>query len=462
MKRRVIFSFMTVILLMLILVESVLYFGVREYYYQGMSSTFQNHADTSSVFLQKYEFNEYQLLNIDQHSNEIMNSLEYEGAQLELINREGTVMMSNYGFKQEKRQHLPPSVLEGETNYEAETNSATGEKVLATYTPLLYQGQVIAALKYTSSLTEVSKAIHHVMYLAISVGLFISLIVFIISLKLANSIVTPIHEITRDAYKMGKTNFKTRIKEDYILEIGQLSETLNYMADEIEKTDQMKNDFISSISHELRTPLTGIKGWIETIRTSEVLTEEEIELGMNIISNETNRLISLVEQLLDFSRFQSKRIVLEKTSIPLAPFIEEVTQQLRVKAEEKHLTFSIEGDDELSIMADESRLKQVLINVYDNAIKYSKEQSSIHTSYHEVEKEIIIAIKDYGIGISKLDLPLVMQTFYQSNINQGGSGLGLAISNEIIDLHDGSITISSELGKGTCVTITLPKQTCNT
>ncbi|WP_377344512.1 sensor histidine kinase [Pontibacillus salicampi] len=455
MKRRVIFSFMAVIVLMLLLVEVMVYFGVKQYYYQGIASTFQHHAETSSAFLKKYQSEE--LREYHEYSDDIINGVQYDGAEVDLVSRSGSIVMSSTGVKKEQLAQVPDEVLNGESTYRVEQDQETKEDILVTYSPLLYNGQVLAILRYSSSLYQVTATIWSVMRLALIVGAIISVIVFIISLILANSIVTPIKEITRDSLYMGKNNFQSRLKEAYPFELGDLSRTLNYMADEIQKTDRMKNEFISSISHELRTPLTGIKGWIETINGAVDLSKAEMEQGMTILSAETNRLIHLVEDLLDFSRLQSHRIILHKQKLSLANLVKEVKEQMQTEALQKDIQTKVSVEGDTNILGDRSRLKQVLINMYDNAVKYSHPHSVIHLTVQGNPNDVTITIQDRGIGIKDEDLPYVLETFYQSNYNQGGSGLGLAISNEIVSLHDGTIALESEINKGTSITVTLPR-----
>ncbi|MDA0175538.1 HAMP domain-containing histidine kinase, partial [Solirubrobacter taibaiensis] len=186
------------------------------------------------------------------------------------------------------------------------------KKQLEVLSPLIHQGQTIGVLKYTTVLTNVNKKIIEIITFTISVGIVISGVAFLISRRLANSFVEPIESIIQASSQIAEGTLKQKIKEDYPGELGELAHSLNYMAYKIDKAEQMKNEFIASISHEIRTPLTGIKGWSETLKTVDHLTEEEIKQGMGIISGETDRLIHLVEELLDFSRLQSNHFNLYK------------------------------------------------------------------------------------------------------------------------------------------------------
>ncbi|KGX92866.1 sensor histidine kinase [Pontibacillus halophilus JSM 076056 = DSM 19796] len=455
MKRRVVLSFMVVILLMLVLVETVLYFGVKEHYYVSMANTLQRHAETSASFFNKYE--DQQLRNYKGHSDEIIHSFQYPGTRLELLDREGKVLFSSTGFMVPDDYPLPKRVLTGEETYDVESMETTDESVLASYSPLMYNGQTIAVLKYTTSLEEANRTIRTIMLWSVAIGSTLSIFVFFVSLWIANSLVTPIREITKGASNLTESYFQHRLNEAYPHELGRLSKTLNYMAEEIETSNRMKNEFISSISHELRTPLTGIKGWVDTLKGNKGLTDEEQEQGMEMLSSETDRLIHLVEELLDFSRFQSNRIILHKEYFCLSHLIQEVYVQLEPYLLEKQITCTLVNSGAVDLFGDRARIKQVLLNLMDNAIKYSQSQTIIELSLEYTSEEARVRIKDEGIGIQQEKLPHVKETFYQSDTRQAGSGLGLAVSDKIVKLHGGHLEIQSEWGKGTEVIVVLPR-----
>ncbi len=180
----------------------------------------------------------------------------------------------------------------------------------------------------------------------------------------------------------------------------------------------MKNDFISSVSHELRTPLTSIKGgWAITLKSHELRDEELLGDGLEIIEKETDRLADMVEELLDFSRFVSGRISLNKESVDIKNLIEQVGKQLKPRAEERNLDFNYYYDPQLpNIIADENRLKQVLINLLDNAFKFTLDGGQINLVCNLVEDGILIQVEDTGIGISEEDLPYIKDKFYKGKV----------------------------------------------
>jgi len=284
----------------------------------------------------------------------------------------------------------------------------------------------------------------------------VMVVVILFSFGLANSIVKPLNNITAVSAQMAKGRFNMRIKGNYKYEIGDLASTLNYMAQEIVRSNQIKDDFISSISHELRTPLTSIKGWSETL-ISGGYDPEETKLGVGIIAKESDRLIGLVEEILDFSKLQQNEMKLSIGVVNVKVLLQEIILNVWAKAEKKRIHLLLECEEGLYVKGDANRLKQVFLNLVDNAVKFSHEDSSIELSARRLsDTEATIIVRDSGIGISDEHLSRVRDRFFQVDALNGGTGLGLAISQQIVDLHNGKLDMASELGKGTEVTVILP------
>ena len=219
----------------------------------------------------------------------------------------------------------------------------------------------------------------------------------------------------------------------------------------------IKNDFISSVSHELRTPLTAINGWAETLLHSEGLDKIE-QRGLSVILRESNHLREMVEELLDFSRIESGRLVINKTTMDVKAELEDTILMFeqRLQQDKLHVVYTDCCGSEVLIQGDRSRLRQVFVNIIDNARKYSPPNETIDIKIERRSEWAAVVIADHGPGIPAADLPRVKQKFYKGNANKPGSGIGLAVSDEIVQMHGGELRIESEEGDGTVVTILLP------
>src|SRR5699024_3456165 len=226
---------------------------------------------------------------------------------------------------------------------------------------------------------------------------------------------------------------------------------------EILKREEIKNDFISSISHELRTPLTSIKGWAMTLQSGNIRDDDLTLDGLDIIEKESDRLSYMVEELLDFSRFVSGGIDLEKEVFDMNSVLNMMAKQYMPRAKNEEIDFFVETNHNIDrFLGDENRIKQVLINLLDNAFKFTDKGGKIRLSVNKEENFIILKVSDSGIGIPKEDLPHVKEKFYKGKHSQSQSGIGLSICDEIAKLHDGKLEIESEENKGTIAKVILP------
>jgi len=282
--------------------------------------------------------------------------------------------------------------------------------------------------------------------------------ILIFSLFIVRSIVEPVEELTVAAENMARGDFSQRTCKRRDDEIGRLADTFNYMADEINRSEKVKNDFIASVSHELRTPLTSIKGWAETLLTGSLDNHQELKMGLNVIVRENDRLQGLVEELLDFSKFQSGQMEVNLASIDIAHLVQEVVEQFTGRGVKQNidLQFVNKENSGIIIQADSDRLTQVLVNILDNAFKLTLAGGSIKVLTAREKETVRIEVVDNGRGIDAVDLLHVSEKFYKGQSKLAGSGLGLSICQEIINLHGGKIEIMSKPGQGTSVLIYIP------
>ena len=332
-----------------------------------------------------------------------------------------------------------------------------GEHIM-TYTKAISTvNNEFSAIIYMVSLTEIDSLIANLTITSIIISLMVISFVFISGKFFVNSFVKPVREINSVIKKIAAGNKNVRINKKSNYEIEELCKSINYMADELANSEYIKNEFISSISHELRTPLTAIQGWSETILDTSYNDKETINKGMIVISKETSRLSDMVEDLLDFSRIQNDRFQLIKDKMDLFVELEEavlIYSDIALR-EEKKLIYN-EQEAVPMIYGDKNRIRQVFINIIDNAIKYSNRGDSITIDAHVESPNAVIKVSDTGCGIPEKDLPHITKKFFKANFSKKGSGIGLSVVEEIVKRHSGSLKFDSVENEGTLVTITFP------
>ena len=375
--------------------------------------------------------------------------------KVQIIGQDGRVVISSDNY-------TPPDAINIKNiknSKESFDDPYTGERIMS-MTVLLKDkiGNSYGAIRFTSSLKQLQIIQSAYIIISVITCLLVAFLVFLSGLYFIRSIVMPVNMITQSAQLIAKGDFNVRIKKKHDDEIGNLSDALNNMALELSKIDQLKNNFISSISHELRTPLTAIKGWSETIAMCDPKTDNEMIIkGLNIIDNETDRLSKMVEELLDYTKIQSGRFTIIKTKVNLLKLVLDTLEIYDQKAIQSNIELKFDLPTfEPIISGDNNKLKQVFINVLDNAIKHSFSGGEIEIKMAKMVSGYVVAIKDYGSGIKDEELPLIKERFYKGSSTKPGSGLGLAISNEVVKLHGGGLDIYSKEGSGTTVVISLP------
>lgn len=447
------------IVLLLVLVEIAAIAAVRYYYYQNVENALELRArqayNTFSLYVSSPTFD------FETGAWDFVEAFrDKEKMELQVINAAGEAVVSSSGFVPQE-QTMPDYELAKTAEDQMGVwhgRTADGESVMA-MTVVIRDGQqnVLGSVRYIVSLELVNRQLLIFSVLMLLFGLAIVFFVMLSSTYFVNTIVSPVAEIGRAARRIALGDYDFRIEKKYDDEIGDLCDTINYMAGEISAAEQMKNDFISSVSHELRTPLTAIKGWSETLREGGAGDAEMTAKGLEVISDEAERLSGIVEELLDFSRMQSGHISMQFTRMDLLAELEEAVVLFRDRAKREGIELIyVEAAELPPIVGDRDRLKQVFINIIDNAIKYSNPGDRVRVEAADMGAHVQVVISDSGVGIAKADLPNVKNKFYKANRTRPGSGIGLALADEIVRRHKGKLEIESEEGVGTTVTITLP------
>ena len=239
-------------------------------------------------------------------------------------------------------------------------------------------------------------------------------------------------------------------------ELGQLAAEINALSEEIVRSSKLQTEFISSVSHELRTPLTAIGGWAETLMYDEAI-QGDSRRGVEIVGRETARLSKMVEELLEFTRIQDGRFRLNLERIDLSAEVEDAifTYSRLMQREQIALHFD-GGEDPLVIEGDPERLRQVLLNLLDNAAKYGRDGGDIDVGLRAEDGWARLTVRDHGPGIPEAELPHVKEKFYKGSGKERGSGIGLAVCEEIVSRHGGRLTIENAPDGGVLATVLLP------
>ncbi len=459
-SRRWMFNTLGVVLIVLVIFITTLSLMVQSSTYNGIELALAGRAD--------------ELLNwLSSASSGYNTSTEFTGIvrdyiegfpdknQMEImaLDHNGQVFITCTGFEPDQDQEMPDyqEALRnpnGEGKWVGKLN--TGEKAMAITRVIRDEnGGLIGSVRYLVSMEQADRQISLIVLVLVAIGFFIVLLLILSGMYFIRSILVPVRQMSQSARQIAQGDFAVRIDKAKDDEIGDLCDAINDMAGELGAAEQMKNDFISSVSHELRTPLTAIKGWAETLQ--EGADPETAEKGMKVIIRESERLSGLVEELLDFSRLQNGRMRLLVSKLDILSELDQAVYMFtdRARTEQKQLNYE-ETPVLPPVYGDVDRLRQVFVNIIDNALKYTSPGGTILVSSREDSGWVRVVISDTGCGIPAEHLPNVKKKFYKANQLVRGSGIGLAVADEIVRLHGGTLEIDSQEGVGTSVTISLP------
>ena len=452
------------VLLVLVVEVMFLYSYTRSYYnsvqqtmYRRFSSvtgqlkmytgdTVQSAASTRSLALRRMveqfaDKDKYEFMLLDNYGSVIASSSGTDA--------EGIVTQTDFEHAQNAADGLGVAVY----------RTQSGEMVMAVCCLVPYAAEDVAAMRLVTSMTLVENQLKNALIVSLIVVTAILSFSILSGLYFVRSIVVPLGQVERTAacIARGELNVRLPVKGNPRDEVDRLRGTINQMAEGLEETEKMKNEFISSVSHELRTPLTSIRGWVETLRTLDDPNDENYRKGLEIINNETGRLYNMVEELLDFSRLQNGRLRMECRPLDLVAELTDAVLfcEARIQREGLILSYS-EPEETIQVYADPDRLRQVFINILDNAIKYSAPGGRITVKLWAGEYKAFVEILDQGRGIPPEDLENVKTKFYKGSNAVRGSGIGLALVDSIMTALDGTLDIKSTLGRGTVVTLGLP------
>ncbi len=343
-----------------------------------------------------------------------------------------------------------------------ETGIISDENMLIYSRPIIYNGNLVYIVQVARSLTERDRTLQSLATILTIAGLATILVAFGVGWGLSGLALRPIDRITQTAKAIGEErDFKRRVehtgKQD---EVGQLANTFNQMLARLQDAYQkvelsltQQRNFVSDVSHELRTPLTTLRGNLGLLLHRPPVPPEEQEDILTDMVHEGDRMIRLVNELLLMAHADAKRS-LAKEVIPLHPFIEEITRQAYQLAPNRRILTDISPD--LMLIGDRDALKQVILNLLENALKYSK--GDVHVRAQRVNHQVEISVQDQGEGIPPEQVAHVFDRFYRAeeNLSESGFGLGLPIAKSLVEGMGGCIRVESQIGKGSLITATFP------
>ena len=430
------------------------------YYYSNMEADMRNRAETTTDFFAGH---------LNQNYNEYYQSCityaqtfdDKDRIELQFISKQGELVASSYGVwagEAPTTREIEEAVSTRDIRSYVGMNPGTGERIMAVSSPMIYSnGEVIGVLRFVTSTRLVDQQIIMVAMVSLVALMVVLLVVVISNNYYLRSIMVPVAEITEKAKRIANGSYGVQIQTRYHDEIGELAETINEMSAKIGQNEKMQAEFISQLSHELRTPLTVINGWSETLLADETL-DSDTRQGLKIISGEAKRLTEMVMELLDFTRMQDGRMTLNVEMTDIRCEFEDTVFMYgsRLAQEGIKLQYVDNGEDIPEIPCDAKRLRQVFLNILDNAAKHGGEGKRIEASMSYEKDWVIVRIRDFGPGIPEDEIPLVKKKFYKGSSKARGTGIGLAVCDEIVEMHGGVLTLENAQGGGTLVTVALP------
>ena len=459
-KRRWIVNNMSIVALLLAAMFIMGGAFATNYYYDSLYNALQSRANTSANNFTTYmsatynEFYRYAQQQVTEFSDK-------SKMEMQVLDSNGLIISSSTGLvagtapaASDVKECIETGKLASFTGYDPRTE----ERIMAVTAPVFRRGgdALVGEVRFVSSLKLLDSQVSRIYMMLAGAALAELLLITVTNQFFSHSIVNPVLKINELAQKIAQGQYGARLDMDFRDEMGELCNTINNMSTEIARMEKLKNDFISSVSHELRTPLTAIGGWAETVENN-LDDPATVETGLDVIRKETTRLSQMVEEMLDFSRIESGRMKLQTEIFDLRGDVYDAVfvynEMLRQEGIE---TFYYEPEQPIYVNGDRNRLRQVFLNIIDNAAKYGKDGGRIELFMEQAEGQAVVRIRDYGVGIPAEELPLVKEKFFKGSSRQRGAGIGLAVCDEIAAMHGGSLDIESEYGEGTTAIIRLP------
>lgn len=333
-------------------------------------------------------------------------------------------------------------------------------KYIAIVTPVKVSQESVGYVymfKSTESILEMTKSLRNHFLTVSAIIILLSIISISIFTK---SITNPLIRMKMATQKLSHGDFSVSLDVTSKDELGQLANSIEKLAQDLNHIKRERNEFLASISHELRTPLTYIKGYAD-VASRENITPKERERYLSIIKEEIQHLSSLIKNLFDLAKVDQHHFQVNKEKMNLTNFLERIIRKVTPTFAQKNIHLMLSGDMGINVELDPERFEQVITNLLDNSLKYSDRDKNVSVMVKADKHATFITIKDEGMGIPEKDLPFIFDRLYRveksRSRSSGGTGLGLSIAKEIVEAHGGEIFITSQVNTGTTITIRLDR-----
>ena len=447
--------FLVIILMISVFVLSIFY---KEFTRQAEQDLI-NAGDKTNVLMERYYNNEISKTELTAW----INAMSYiSNIKIYILNPDTSILHQVETSEEMSFEHYIANdikqIMQGESVKKlTPVKLETGDDVIYVGMPLIYNEKISGIILLFSPVTELNYILQEVIYTMVAIIVISVLLCTLAILKISIRISEPIVNISEYAKQIGKGEDVEDIEIKSKDEIGKLANSFNEMKKELSVAEQMRREIVANVSHELRTPLTSIIGFIKGILDG-VISKEDERKYLLIVYDEANRLKDLTRDIVEVAKLESGNTKLNKEKFYINDLINDVYIEMETLVKEKNLEFIYdEREKNIEIEADKSRIKQVLINVVNNAVKYTN-NGHIKMILEKEDEQPKITIEDTGIGIRKDKIAYLFNKFYTANDYgnaTSGAGLGLNIVKNIIDIHGGRVKVESEENKGTKVIINI-------
>lgn len=444
--QRLMWTSCAILLVVILLITGSMTLLLNKYVKNSKYEAAINASKTIEGLTTTLAIDDYSTRSIYFYNNSLVTISHVLDSDITVVNSTGEVFASTSQTKNVSSEYVQ-AVLSGETISERGHFTGTnGKRLYIIGVPMHYNGKIVGGVFFSTDLPKMKDNVYSMLMLVFIACIIALLIACILIFIYAKRTAMPLRELNKAVLEIASGNFSKRLPAGKD-ELGQLSSSFNYMASSLERLESMRSEFISDVSHELRTPMTSISGFVGGILDGTIPPEREREY-LEIVYNESKRLAKLTNDMLEMSKMNSSEYKLDVTKFDINELIRLCIIQLEQKISEKGLELDVNmPENKLIVLADKGSIQRVIINILDNAIKFSFKDTTISISVIKKATKAYVSIGNLGFGIDEKELPNIFDRFYKTDKSRSkdklGAGLGLSLVKNIINLHKQEIWAES-------------------